>query len=72
MLIGINIPDQYVGRWMELQRDLGFADFDTFMLNAVGIGVRTMDSIRQTQSNRDNIIVFNSDYYWPSGAVDKK
>lgn len=71
MLIGVNIPDQYIKRWMELQEDLGFADFDTFMLNAVGIGVRTMDSIRQMQGNRDNIVTFNSDYYWPSG-VDKK
>lgn len=71
MLIGINIPDQYIKRWMELQEDLGFADFDTFMLNVVGIGVRTMDSIRRTQGDQDNIIMFKSDYYWPS-TVDKK
>lgn len=71
MLIGINIPDQYIKRWMELQEDLGFADFDTFMLNVVGIGVRTMDGIRQMQGDRDNVITFNSDYYWPS-SVDKK
>ena len=70
MLIGINIPDVYVGRWLDLSKDLGFADFDTFMLNALGIGVRTMDSVRKMQTDQDGIVQFNSDYYWPSG-VDK-
>ncbi len=71
MLITINIPDPYVQRWLELQQDLRFADFDTFILNALGIGVRTMDNVRKVQPTNDNVIEFNSDYYWPSG-VDKK
>ena len=72
MLIGVNIPDKYVGRWLELGQSLGFVDFDTFVINALGIGVRTMDSIRKVNSGTvGEVISFNSDYYWPSG-VDKK
>lgn len=72
MLIGVNIPDKYVGRWLELGQSLGFVDFDTFVINALGIGVRTMDSIRKVNSGTvGEVINFNPDYYWPSG-VDKK
>lgn len=72
MLIGVNIPDKYVGRWLELGQSLGFVDFDAFVINALGIGVRTMDSIRKVNSGAvGEVVSFNPDYYWPSG-VDKK
>ena len=72
MLIGVNIPDEYVGRWLELQKNLGFENFDTFVINAFGIGVRTMDSVSKISSGAvGEVISFNSDYYWSSG-VDKK
>lgn len=72
MLLGINLPDMYVKRWIELQQDLGFTDFDTFIINALGVGVRTMDSVRKIDNKSvGEVIPFDSDYYWPSG-VDKK
>jgi len=72
MLIGVNIPDEYVGRWLELQKNLGFENFDTFVINALGIGVRTMDGVNKISSGAmGEVISFNPDYYWPSG-VDKK
>lgn len=71
MLISVNIPDKYIGRWLELGQGLGFTDFDSFIINALGIGVRTMDSIRKVNGTEGEVINFNPDYYWPSG-VDKK
>jgi hypothetical protein len=64
MLIGVNIPDEYVGRWLELQKNLGFENFDTFVINALGIGVRTMDSVSKISSGAvGEVISFNPDYY---------
>lgn len=71
MLISVNIPDKYIGRWLKLGQGLGFTDFDSFIINALGIGVRTMDSIRKVNGTEGEVINFNPDYYWPSG-VDKK
>lgn len=69
MLIGINLPDKYVSRWMELQREIGIDSFDGFIIYALGLGIQTLEAVNKTQGNIENVVQFDSNYYWP---VDKR
>lgn len=68
MLIGINVSDKYVEQWMRLSKDLGIADFDSFIVYALGLGIQTLGAANKVQNkNVDNVVQFNPDYY-----LDKK
>ena len=69
MLIGINLPDKYVSRWMELQQKIGVDSFDGFIIYALGLGIQTLEAVTKTQGNAENVVQFDPNYYWP---VDKK
>lgn len=68
MKIVIDLPDKYVYRWFNLMRKMKIESFDGFILQAIGVGVQTMDAAYKIKSGlapiESNVIDFDKNYYW--------
>lgn len=73
MQIVIDIPDKYLIRWDSLRERVNMPDLNSFILNAIGIGVKTVDqATRVLNPDTDNVIEFDKDYYWKSFQLSIK
>lgn len=64
MKVVFDIPDVYLFRWNDLKDKMGLPTMDSFILNAIGIGVKTIDQAINMWDDKDNVIPFDKDYYW--------
>ena len=66
MKIVLDIPDVYLFRWNDLKDKLNYSDMDSFILGAIGLGIRTINqavNVLNAEEN-DNVVQFDQDYYW--------
>lgn len=64
MKVVFDIPDAYLFRWNDLKDKMGLPTMDSFILNAIGIGIKTIDQAINMWDDKDNVIPFDKDYYW--------
>ena len=65
MQVVIDIPDKYLFRWDNLRQELKYPDMNSFILKALGIGIRTIEqAIKVMDTNEENVIQFDKNYYW--------
>jgi len=68
MKVVIDLPDKYVYRWFNFMRKMGIESFDGFLLQAIGIGIQTMNAAYKIKnslaSTESNVIDFDKNYYW--------
>lgn len=49
----IDVPDEYIPRWMNLSETLGINNFDLFILHSLGIGIQTISTAISATKNED-------------------